>query len=287
MLRRLFASSGGSRAQRVAWLLRGPSPVYLGDHTILVRTVHGFKLFVDSRDVSLAPHIIMDGIWERSVTRFIERRVHEDMRVVEVGANVGFHSLHLSQRIGPRGVIACFEANERLAKLLEQSVEVNGLKARSIICPYAVTDRLGQLEFNIFHRHMGASSLIASQGAADEYHDNITRVTVPSTTLDAACSDWPHINFIKIDAEGAEPLVLAGAKALLARSPDVEILLEFGPAFWPSVEDARAFLEGVQQDGFRIRRLGPEGTSDPVAIPDLLDPTKLAELVLSRGSRAD
>lgn len=273
MLRRLVAT------------LKRPSPVYLGDHTILLRTSHGYKLFVDSRDVSLAPHLIMDGVWEPAVTRLIDERVHPGMRVAEVGANVGYHSVHIAHRIGPRGVFAAFEANQRLAQLLAQSLEVNGLKTQSFVCACAAGAHFGEVEFKLFDRHLGASSLVVSDGTAAEYHDHITRVTVPATTLDLACPDWPHLDFLKIDAEGAEPLVLEGAKGLIARSPQLEILLEFGPAFWPSIDAARGFLEGWLADGFHIQRLTRDGRTEPAAISDLLDPTKLEELLLTRAPR--
>ncbi len=271
---------------RAAWrslrALGRSAPIYLGDHTILTRTAHGFKLFLDSRDVSLAPHILLDGVWEPAVKRFINARVREGMRVIEVGANVGYHSVHLASRIGPRGVIACFEANPRLAQLMAQSLEVNGMKSRAIPCAYAVADKLGECEFRMFAQHLGASSLIVNDDTATEYHDTITRVTVPMTTLDAACSDWPHLDFLKIDAEGAEPLIMAGAKALIARSPQLEILLEFGPAFWPSLDEARGFLQGWVDEGFHLQRLTPAGRVTPARIDDLLDPTQIAEIVLSR-----
>jgi len=283
----LSAQNVGSRhliraARRFFAALRRPDPIYLGDYTILTRTAHGFKLFLDSRDVSLAPHILLDGVWEPAVTRFIDARVRPGMRVVEVGSNVGYHSLHLARRIGPRGLIACFEANPRLAQLLAQSLEVNGLKAHSLPCAFAVGDVSGQCELKVFSRHLGASSLIVNEDTAKEYHDTITRVAVPITTLDESCADWPHLDFLKIDAEGAEPLVMAGAKGLISRSPNLEILLEFGPAFWPFLEAARAFLQGWLDEGFHLQRLTPQGAVEPARIDDLLDPTRIAEIVLTR-----
>lgn len=261
-----------------------PKPVYLGDHTVLLRTVHGYKLFVDSRDVSLAPHLIMDGIWEPAVSTLLSQRLRPGMRVVEVGANVGYHSVQIAHMIGRTGVLACFEANPRLAQVLARSIEVNGFRERTIVCNCAAGAHVGQVEFNIFEHHLGASSLVASEATASEYHDTVRRITVQATTLDAACADWSHLDFLKIDAEGAEPIVLDGARAVIARSPRLEILLEFGPAFWPSVEAARGFLQMWTEAGFRISRLTASGRVEPAAIDTLLDPTRLEELLLTRAS---
>src|SRR5207302_11253056 len=42
--------------------------VYVGDYLALTTTVFSHKMYVDTRDLGLAPHILLDGCWERSVT---------------------------------------------------------------------------------------------------------------------------------------------------------------------------------------------------------------------------
>src|SRR5579871_4793090 len=66
---------------------------YLGDHTLLIQTVFGHVMYVDSRDLSLTPHLFRQGYWELDVTRFFLGVVKPGMRVVEVGANVGYYTL--------------------------------------------------------------------------------------------------------------------------------------------------------------------------------------------------
>lgn len=263
-------------------------PIYMGDNTVLLRTAHAtgraYKLYVDTRDVSLTPHLISDGTWEPAVTRVIEANVKPGMRVVEVGANVGFHTLQLADLVGGAGKVLCFEANARLAQLLATSVEVNGFRERVIVKSIAAGDREGEAEFKLFERHLGASSFVVADGTAEDYHDSIQRVRVPITTLDAACADWPAIDFLKVDAEGAEPMVLAGAAAVIERSPRLKMLLEFGPAFFPSPEAAAAFLDGFAARGFSVRRVTGEGEAVPANREHLLDPTKLEELLIERVS---
>jgi FkbM family methyltransferase len=259
-----------------------PHPVYLGNNTILLRTVHGFKLFVDSRDVSIVPHLVMDGSWEPAVRRVIDARVRPGMRVIEVGSNVGFHSVHLASAIGPKGALHCFEANAGLAQNLAYSLEVNGFRLRARVYAQAAMDQMGEAEFKVFARHLGASSFLVGEETARQYSDTIQTVRVPTTTLDATCADLAAVDFIKIDAEGAEPFVLAGAKDLLARSKSLAMLLEFGPSFWPTVSDAADFLGGLTAQGFAVHKVSEEGAILPTRIEPLLDPTQLHELLLTR-----
>src|SRR5258708_38672807 len=79
------------RALRNTWL-RQPQ-TYLGDHTLLTRTIFGHAIYLDSRDLSLTPHLFLQGYWEPEVTRFFLRIVKPRMHVVEVGANVGYYTL--------------------------------------------------------------------------------------------------------------------------------------------------------------------------------------------------
>jgi len=260
----------------------------MGDNTILLRTSHGerrgYKLYVDTRDISLTPHLVTDGVWEPAVTRILEAYIKPGMRIVEVGANVGFHTLHLADLAGPAGRVMCFEANPRLAQLLASSVEVNGFRDRVTIRGVAAADREGQAEFKIFGKHLGSSSFVVADGTAEDYHDTITRVPVTLTTLDKECADWPSIDFLKIDAEGAEPMVLAGALDILSRSKRITMLLEFGPAFFPSPAGAEAFLDGFVAEGFIVQRVTRDGELAFATREELLDATKLEELLICRAN---
>ncbi len=75
-------------------LLCGPNrqSVYVGNNMVLTSTLCSQKLYVDTRDVSLSPHIIIDGYWESWVTRAIQRLVKPGMIVVEIGANIGYYT---------------------------------------------------------------------------------------------------------------------------------------------------------------------------------------------------
>jgi FkbM family methyltransferase len=259
-----------------------PYAAYLGDHTMIVRTAQGFRLYVDTRDISLAPHIIMDGIWEPNVTALLNARVKQGMRVIDVGANFGYHSLHLAMRVGAEGKLVCFEANPRLAGLLTRSLEVNGFRLSSRVVGQAASDVVGETDFGVFDLHMGGSSFLVGQTTADEFNDRVTFVRVQTTTLDMACAELGAVDFIKIDAEGAEAKVIAGAQELIGRSPDLEILMEFFRGFFPSHDDARAFLSRFAAAGFSLRKLRPDGSLSPADTEALLASDALEELLLSR-----
>src|ERR1700730_10784309 len=63
-------------------------PVYLGDHTALVATRWGAKVLVDTRDTLLTPWLLMDGLWETTVTGWLESNLRPGQSFVDAGANI-------------------------------------------------------------------------------------------------------------------------------------------------------------------------------------------------------
>ena len=62
--------------------------VYVGDHRVLTTTIYGQRLFVDSRDLSLTPQIILGGCWEPGITQAMMSLVKPGMTIIEIGGDV-------------------------------------------------------------------------------------------------------------------------------------------------------------------------------------------------------
>lgn len=117
--------------------------VYLGDSTALCRVLGRYKMFVDTRDIGFANHLLMDGSWEFNLTQFIVQRVSRGMRVADIGANFGYYSILMSGLVGDDGFCHSFEPNPAAAKLLRQSLDVNGFDWRSKVHQVAVSSETG------------------------------------------------------------------------------------------------------------------------------------------------
>ncbi len=66
--------------------------------------------------------------------------------------------------------------------------------------------------------------------------------------------DVAAIDVMKIDAEGYEPAIIAGAQEILRRSRDVKIVMEFVPPIMDA-GDAQAMLRMIRELGFSIYRI--------------------------------
>jgi hypothetical protein len=65
--------------------------------------VFGHKLFVDTRDVSITPHLLLDGLWEPWVTTVIRRIVRPGLRVFDIGADCGYYAVLMADLVCETG----------------------------------------------------------------------------------------------------------------------------------------------------------------------------------------
>lgn len=275
-VQRLLFAVGTTRpvalARRFSGYLQRPC-TYVGEHTILTQTVFGQLLYLDARDTSLLPSLVVRGYWEPGVTRAVLRLVRPGQHVVEVGANVGWFSLLFASHVAPNGSVTAFDANPRMVALLRHTLAANGYAAAVRVVPLAVTERPGRATLHRLQRQQGSSSLYGFT-AADlaAWDDQAMPLDVEATSLDAFFgSDGPPPDLIKIDAEGAEPAILAGAQRLLERAPRVQLVLEFRPEnLTRAGHDPQAFLTSLLRLGFRLHVITPRGRCRPVAVEQLL-----------------
>lgn len=133
--------------------------------------------------------------------------------VFDVGSNIGILSAVYSRLVGNSGKVYSFEpVNETFAQL-QETLALNGCDNVTPI-KTAISDNSGSMEMQIFDESAsGLNSLVKLK--YPEYNSN--NVAVKTETLDNICAKFKitGIDFLKIDVEGFEKEVLAGASALL------------------------------------------------------------------------
>jgi FkbM family methyltransferase len=161
----------------------------------------------------------------------------------DVGGNYGSHSLMLLSH----GVTSVYiEPNPACHPYFRQACDLNGWECR--IMPVAASDVAGECEFR-FPRHEPSLGTIMPR-IHQQFQGDVAVLTVAQTTLDQIASDTGLVpDLIKMDVEGAEMLVLRGARNLLAtRKP--RIVFESWPG--PARQDVFSLLADY---GYRTRAL--------------------------------
>lgn len=254
---------------------------YLGDGRAVTCTRHGRPILLWTRDLGIAPHIALTGAWEPDVERVLHRLLRPGQRVVEVGANMGYHSLTLAERIGPTGQLHCFEPHPELLPLLRGTMALNGFRPpRVTVHGVAALDRAGDVAFRWDPLQIGSGHVAEGDDGA-EY---VRVAEVPAVRLDDLLGPLlPGLDLLRMDAEGSELLVLRGAEALIRRSPGLRILMEWSPVMLATRGDPAEGAAWLAELGFRFWRLaGPAAELAPVPA-EAVAALPHCELLLARG----
>lgn len=159
--------------------------------------------------------------------------------VWDVGANVGLFAFAAASAAGADGTVLAIEPDVYLATLLGRSAAGTNVScARVDVLAAAVADNVGLAEFVVARRSRSTNYLLGfgttETGGEREHH------VVPTVTLDWLLKWLPPPDVVKIDVEGAERLVLAGAGRLLDRQPVLlcEVAGENAPGVGALLRDA-------------------------------------------------
>jgi FkbM family methyltransferase len=188
--------------------------------------------------------------WNPEEYRAFRAAVRPGAVVLDVGANVGSYTLLFAIWVGPAGRVFAFEPAPEAREGLRKHVALNGLADRVEIAPYAASSIAGSARFRID----GASGANAIATGGDRGH--AASIDVETTTIDAFC-DRHRVrpDVVKIDVEGAELDVLAGARRVLAQ-PDMQAFVEFHPSVWAA--------RGVTPDAIRAELIEQRLLAEPL-----------------------
>ena len=220
--------------------------------------VGGDRLYVASLDRWVAALGWKLGRLEGAEHALIGRVVQPGMVAIDVGANLGFHTLGLARRVGGGGRVYALEPDPDNFRLLARTVREAGL-SQVRLHPEAAGERPGEQRLYLSRVNRGDHRL--TPGGEPR-----RAVRVPTVVLDVLLADEPRVDFVKIDVQGAEASVLRGLARTLARRPAPSVLCELAPpllrAAGSEPEECVALLRAA---GLAPHRLRSDGTPEPVS----------------------
>ncbi len=175
----------------------------LGQRTVEVETSAGPLIWeIDE----LTSQEFLLGSYEPYMQKAFIKYVQPGDVVYDIGAHAGYHSLFCSLLVGNSGAVYAFEPNPKNFKSLKRQLELNSADQVCVL-PYALSDKCGDARFK--------TSFGASQGHLSRSGD----IRVETRTLDSLIDGGicPIPQMLKIDVEGHEAQVLAGAMGTLKR----------------------------------------------------------------------
>lgn len=191
---------------------------------IAYRYLSKFWLFVEENDTAFTPHALT-GFWEAWITRWISEQLDNHSVFYDIGANVGYYSL-MAATSGLYTVAV--EPISELCELIHKSSRLNNVNIE--ICNVALSNFNGTANFTVVPGHSGGSHLSLSD---EDSHRN-----VPVFTFDSYFKDINKDILVKIDAEGAEPLIWDGMRRIWERK-NCTVALEWAGGRYDSYQFAQ------------------------------------------------
>jgi FkbM family methyltransferase len=175
-------------------------------------------LTVLAQDQGVSWHVI-DGhtLWEPELVQIFEREIRGGQHVLDVGANLGLHTILLSQhlaRLNRGGKVIAMEPHPELAPL--NRLNCAGLP--NVEClPKAASDAGGSL----FHMPgILTNANAGGVGVVAEWHAGL--LPVESVTIDSLELD--DLEFMKVDVEGHELRCIRGAAETIRRCRPIMVV---------------------------------------------------------------
>ncbi|MFN3166344.1 MAG: FkbM family methyltransferase [Phycisphaeraceae bacterium] len=191
--------------------------------------------------------VVAGGLSEPELRSAVFDLLRPDDVVFEIGAHIGSWSIYIAKRV-VEGELHVFEPVPGNYEKLVANLDLNALNhVTAYAC--ALGDTPGQASFYVPGNN--ASGI----GALHDNHKSQTRISVEVRTVDEVAAGLMRPpTFLKIDCEGAEAMVLRGARATLRQSVRCIFLEVHKPFLKEQGEDADQMIRDLLDAGFVVRR---------------------------------
>jgi len=191
-------------------------------------TVHGHRMVARTLDRFLALWFWKFGVFGGAEVGLTSRLCREGMTVLDIGANVGLHTLLFARAVGAAGHVWAFEPDPDNFATLARNLELNPYRNVTAV-PAAVGTATGE------------ASLYRSPFHCDHRvyrtREDQPGVPVEMVSIDEYLPPGQRVDLVKMDIQGAEGMAIRGMTRTLSSNPGLAMFMEF----WP---------EGLRKTGF-------------------------------------
>ena len=191
-------------------------------------TVNGHRMVARTVDRFLALWFWKYGIFGAAEVGLLGTLCRKGMSVLDLGANVGFHTLLFARSVGIGGHVWAFEPDPDNYSTLCANLKLNSYgNVTTVQAAVGAATGRGSLYRSPFH--CDHRTYPTENGRRE--------IPVEMVSVDEFLLPDQRVDLIKMDIQGAEGMALQGMKRTLTSNPGVVVLMEF----WP---------EGLRKTGF-------------------------------------
>lgn len=185
------------------------------------KIINNNELYIEPNDWDVSRRCYLFSYYEHETSSILNKLINKNDIAVDVGAHIGYYTMLLSGLVGKKGRVYSFEPDPTSFKLLKKNVKHNHYDER-VTCEKRVVSNSNKIVSLSLNPRGGEENTLKEM-------EKWEKIDVKSLKLDDYFDE--KIDFIKIDVEGAEPLVIEGMQNLLEKYRPT-IVMEYLPDQW-------------------------------------------------------
>jgi len=196
--------------------------------------------YVDLPQDTIKGTLKAGNVWEPNIVELIKEYAKEGSVAVDLGSHIGTHLLSMSQAVGKNGLVVGFEPQMKIFSELIMNMQLNQCSnVRAYRC--AVGRNFDQVQMNIPYS--------SNEGGASIGRGGDIAKLIPLDSLQLC-----NVSIIKIDVEGYEDEVLAGAVQTI-RDNHPYIIIELMDSNEEQVNKRDATIKNLEEMGYTLQKL--------------------------------
>lgn len=159
-----------------------------------------YKMFIDLKDSGISKALFVYGTREKDQMGVVKGVISPGMKVLDIGANIGYYVIMESRLMGPSGRIIAYEPSADNCDLLKKNIVLNNLSDRIALNEAAVSDKSGTARFYVSEK--------SNLHTLNPFKDTGRHVEVKTVDIYEIIGRNKDIGFVRMDIEGHEVEVL-------------------------------------------------------------------------------
>ena len=215
----------------------------------IMKKVQGSRMILDLNDLGISRELALYGVHERNSTAEVKKIIRPGMKILEIGANIGYYALLESKLAGPSGHLYAIEPSPYNFECLKKNIELNGIRNADLY-KAAFGEKRSKAIFYLYDRS-NLSSFIKREDMGMKAEE----IEVEVTTLDDFLRG-KTIDFVRMDVEGYELEILKGGAAALSTEykPKLFFIEVHSALLHKKNSSGREIIESLGRYGYEVVR---------------------------------
>lgn len=222
------------------------------------KKIYDYEMYLDMHDPGISRTLLLFGKRELEHKIILQNVLKPDMRVLDIGANIGYYAIMESKLVGPNGKVIAVEPSPNNISLLKRNLNLNNCHNVDVY-EAAISDVNDEREFFIAN----SSNLNTFHNTGSGIHDLTGEtIKVKTKTVIEMMKTTGTVDLIRMDVEGHEVEVIRGMLPAIQNGEIAPmIIFETHITRYNEDHDMKKILQELFNCGYRVQYLASNAES--------------------------